>query len=301
MSRTKMMAMALIMVCAVATAAQERKERSQPSQTDGVSNSPAAQSMSSMPAMSSMPSHQMDMEGMEQAQAPRSDDESAAPAVRAMSSHHMDMGPHMKMTALRQPRPGDWERADAIAWTARLSLEKYRDYRAALEDGYRIFLPNVPQRVYHFTNYRYAIEAVLQLDPELPTSLLYEKTADGYRLVGAMYTAPANASEEELDERIPLSVAQWHQHVNFCVPPRNRRQELFQPHTLFGLEGSISTRQACEKAGGRFVPRMFGWMVHIYPFEQKPEDIWALETSNGRIRQNNTGNAVSHGGRGSAR
>lgn len=208
---------------------------------------------------------------------PQPDDETAAPVMHAMSSHHMDMGPHMRMTALREFRPGDRERADEIAWTARMTLAKYQDYKAALEDGFKIFLPRVPQKVYHFTNYLYGMEAALHFDPERPTSLLYEKTSDGYRLVGAMYTALAQAAEDELDQRIPLSVAQWHQHVNFCLPPANRKREIFQPHTRFGLAGSISTKDECEKAGGKFIPRMFGWMVHVYPFEKKPEDIWAVE------------------------
>jgi hypothetical protein len=25
------------------------------------------------------------------------------------------------------------------------------------------------------------------------------------------------------------------------------------------------------------MPQIFGWMVHVYPFEQKPEDIWSVE------------------------
>ncbi len=211
------------------------------------------------------------------AEQPKPDDASAAPAMEAMSSHHMDMGPHMKMTSLRKPKPGDRERADEIAWTTRMTIEKYRDYHEALADGFRIFLPKVPQKVYHFTNYEYGFEAVFRLNPEHPTSLLYEKSEDGYRLVGAMYTAPARISEDELDRRIPLSVAQWHLHVNFCLPPESRKREAFQPHSSFGLAGSISTKEACAKAGGRFVPRLFGWMVHVYPFEKNPEDIWAVE------------------------
>ena len=45
----------------------------------------------------------------------------------------------------------------------------------------------------------------------------------------------------------------------------------------FGLAGSISTKAECEAADGKFVPQIFGWMVHVYPFEQKPEDIWSVE------------------------
>jgi hypothetical protein len=52
---------------------------------------------------------------------------------------------------------------------------------------------------------------------------------------------------------------------------------MWGPNPQFGLQGSISTREACDAAGGKFVPQIFGWMVHVYPLEQKPEDIWSVE------------------------
>jgi hypothetical protein len=197
--------------------------------------------------------------------------------MHSMESRHMDMGPHMKMTDLRPLQPGDEERATEVVDAARKVAAQYEDYRVALQDGFQIFLPNVPQKMYHFTNYRYAFEALFYFNPEHPTSLLYEKHGDGYKLIGVMYTAPRNASEEELNERIPLSIAEWHAHVNLCLPPRSERREMLGAHPKFGLEGSISTRAACDGAGGRFLPQIFGWMVHVYPFEKKPQDIWSVE------------------------
>ena len=198
--------------------------------------------------------------------------------MHAMSNRHEDMGPHMKMTELRQLRPGDQQKADEVAAAARKALEPYRDYRQALADGYRIFLPNVPMKMYHFTNWYYGMEAAFHFNPDHPTSLLYEKTADGgYKLIGAMYTAPANTSMQELDSRVPLSIAEWHEHVNFCRAPKGQEREYFPPHPRFGLLGSITTRQECEAAGGVFKPQIFGWMVHVYPFEQKEADIWSVE------------------------
>ena len=72
---------------------------------------------------------------------------------------HMDMGPHMKMTALRPPKPGDAARAQQVADEARRASEKYTDYHTALAEGYKIFHPELPQKMYHFTNYGYAMEA----------------------------------------------------------------------------------------------------------------------------------------------
>jgi hypothetical protein len=231
------------------------------------------------------PLAQNDMQNMDMS-APQSGDShesmtSADPnAVHAMDSMqgHMDMGPHMKMTPMRLAVPGDKDRAQAVAVAARKVAERYQDYKKALADGYVIFLPNVPQRQYHFTNYRYAMEAVFDFNPDHPTSLLYEKQgADDYKIIGVMYTAPKHASLSELDSRVPLSIAQWHAHINLCLPPKGRNLQILRPNPKFGLAGSISSRDKCDAAGGRFVPQIFGWMVHVYPFEQKEQDIWSVE------------------------
>ncbi len=200
-----------------------------------------------------------------------------AGAMQSMEGHHMDMGPHMKMTALRPLKPGDREKANQVADAAHRAAEKYTDYKVALADGFKIFMPDRPQKMYHFTNYWYAFEARRKFNPDHPTSLLYEKQGEGYKLIGVMYTAAKDAPENELDSRIPLSVAQWHAHVNLCLPPADKKNEIDAPHPQFGLRGSIVTQADCDAAGGKFLPQIFGWMVHVYPFEQKPEDVWSVE------------------------
>src|SRR3979411_3067888 len=80
-------------------------------------------------------------------------------------------------------------------------------------------------------------------DPARPTSLLYKKTKTGYDLIGAMYTMPKRVTEEQLNSRVPLSVAQWHLHTKLCMPPKEQRGHadlvMFSPH------GSIADKQAC--------------------------------------------------------
>jgi len=203
-------------------------------------------------------------------------------ATEAMSHrhHHEDhahMGAHMRMTGLRKPQPGDAAKAQQVAGQAREALEHYRDYKVALDEGYKIFLPNVPQKMYHFTNWEYAIGEAFRFDPAKPTSLLYEKHGSDYKLIGAMYTAPVRFREEQLNERIPLSVAQWHQHVNLCRPPQGREFEMLGQAPKFGLNGSIATAKECEDSGGTFMPHVFGWMVHVYPWEKTPDEIWSVE------------------------
>jgi hypothetical protein len=257
--KTNLLASFIALLLTSSLWAQEQKPRS------------GAQDMSgmSMPGMKMPQSDSHDMPG--------ADDVDTAHAMHSMEGRHMDMGPHMKMTTLRLLKPGDEARASQVVEAARRVAEHYTDYKTALNDGFEIFLPNVPQKMYHFTNYRYAFEASFTFNPDHPTSLLYEKHGNNYKLIGVMYTAPKYFSEDMLNERIPLSIAQWHAHVNLCIPPQDQRKEMLGRHPQFGLNGSISTKDACQAAGGTFRPQIFGWMVHVYPFEKTPEDIWSAE------------------------
>jgi len=176
------------------------------------------------------------------------------------------------MTPMRPATPNDVARADQIATALRQSIEPYRDYRVALAEGYKIFMPNLPQAVYHFTSYWNGFLEGFTFDPARPTSLLYKKTKTGYDLIGAMYTMPKRVTEEQLNERVPLSVAQWHLHTKLCRPPKDERGHA--DITKFGLQGSIASKEACDEAGGTFYPVIFGWMVHVYPFENSREKIW---------------------------
>ena len=89
-----------------------------------------------------------------------------------------------------------------------------------------------------------------------------------------MYTAPRRWTQDQLNQRVPLSVARWHQHVNICLPARGTHP-LTTDWSKFGPNGSIATRAQCDAAGGRFFPVVFGWMVHVYPWESDRRQVWA--------------------------
>ena len=188
--------------------------------------------------------------------------------------HHGDTAAHAHDRAL-VPRMQKISSAPMKSSTnSDAGIEKYRDYHVALNEGYKIFMPNVPQQEYHFTNYANGFLEAFTFDPSRPTSLLYRKTATGYELVGAMYTMPKRATEEQLNERVPLSVATWHLHTNLCMPPKGNRRHA--DWMKFGLRGSITTQAACDAAGGTFYPVIFGWMVHVYPYEDSTAKIFAM-------------------------
>lgn len=175
---------------------------------------------------------------------------------------------HMCITPTRPVQPGDEDRAKAIVDQVRAAIEKYKDYKKAIADGYVQANPTVDQPQFHFTNDANAKLAGVVFDPTRPTSLLYYRTPQKrFILEGVMFTAGSNTPEFELNRRIPLSVVRWHKHTNFCGAPANRVSEYFGAHPKFGMFGSIHNRSACVAEGGTFLPEVFTWMIHVFPYE----------------------------------
>ena len=65
---------------------------------------------------------------------------------------------------------------------------------------------------------------------------------------------PARTPLEELDRRIPLSIAPWHQHTNICLPPR--------------AQGPADRAIRLAEFGPR-------GMVQVNLFAGTPEEVWA--------------------------
>jgi hypothetical protein len=184
---------------------------------------------------------------------------------------------HMYITPLRPKQPGDEEKAKALLAQVKASIERYKDYRKALADGYVIANPKVDQPQSHFNNPANIKEAESHFDPTKPSSLLYRKTPNQrYKLEGVMFTDRPDASEDELNERIPLSIVRWHEHTNFCAAPADKVQEYFGKSPKFGMFGSIRTADACKAAGGKFFPTMFTWMIHVFPYEDNLKDAFSM-------------------------
>ena len=178
---------------------------------------------------------------------------------------------HMQLSPTRRATRDDSIRAIEVARQLRGVLAKYADTTASVAAGYKMFMPNVKtQRVYHFTNYRNAFLEALRFDVARPTSLLYQRAPDGnLELIGAMYTAPKRMRAEKLDGRVPLSIARWHKHVNWCLPKRGQTERWLERRDglpVFGPESPIASRSECENVGGQFYPSLFGWMIHANVF-----------------------------------
>jgi hypothetical protein len=189
----------------------------------------------------------------------------------------MKMGNHMQMSLKGKPQPGDEQRAREIVAAARKVVARYIDVNTALRDGYKPFHPTgkMGEEV-HYTNYRYNRQEQRHANYGQPGSILYERTPQGMRAVGVMYTAPQDFTPEQLNTIAPMSIATWHRHVDFCGGPRNLPLgEQVGPHAKFGPQGSIHTEEACNKEGGLWIPVVFGWMTHVYPNAKPPNEVWA--------------------------
>ncbi|HLK65346.1 MAG TPA: hypothetical protein VKU19_18030 [Bryobacteraceae bacterium] len=189
----------------------------------------------------------------------------------------MKMGNHMQMSLRGKPLSGDEQRAQRIIAAARIAITHYSDVNTALRDGYKPFHPTgkMGEEV-HYTNYRYARLEQGHVNYERPGSILYRRTPEGMKAVGVMYSAPQDSTPEHLNAVVPLSIATWHRHVDFCGGPRSLPVEAqFGPDAQFGMQGSIHTEEACKEAHGLWIPVVFGWMTHVYPNAKSPNEVWA--------------------------
>ena len=180
------------------------------------------------------------------------------------------MAKHMAYSSPRALTTADSVRSAHVINELRQAIGKYQDVKVAEADGYKMFAPQIKnQPQYHFTRGWNAFRNQWGFDAARPTSLLYKKDAQGqFHLIGAMYTASRRTSEDELDERVPLSVARWHRHVNWCIPARNAKERWYETRNdrpIFGPLG-VATKEDCDAANGRFIPQAFGWMLHANAF-----------------------------------
>jgi hypothetical protein len=194
-------------------------------------------------------------------------------AGESISASGIGASAHLYTTVLRTDAAGDSQRAQEILDILRHSMAKYKDYRAAIADGYEPFMPKTDQHLYWFISGRNAYASAYEFNPGHPTCLLYKKSKGSYELEGAVFTAPKAATESQLNDRVPLSVARWFEHVNLCAAPKHAARQSADSKR-FGVDGSIATKDACGAAGGRWVPQVFGWMVAVFPFQSSADAIW---------------------------
>jgi Dienelactone hydrolase family len=187
---------------------------------------------------------------------------------------------HLRLMSGAAATAEDSARADVLVLAMRDGLGRYRDIAAAEADGFEDLVVADSGAVTHLVNWKWAVAEAFRFNPAKPAALVYRTKRDGDRvLLGAMYTAPDGASLETLDRRVPVRVARWHQHIDWCTPKRGddaRWTETARDGApVFGPASRIATQSSCDSVAGAFHPHVFGWMVHANVFaSDEPGVIW---------------------------
>jgi hypothetical protein len=178
---------------------------------------------------------------------------------------------HVEYTVLRPENDADKARAATLVTDLQHALAKYQDYHVAEAEGFEPFHLEFKDPVVEFLKHSSDLKAFSISDP---ISLAYKPTPEGgYKLIGATYAEQKNASDDQLNKDIPLSVARWRRDINLCLPARGTGTKTTD-RNKFDSIGSIATKQACDAVGGRFIPVLFGWTIEVHPWEQDPKRVW---------------------------
>jgi hypothetical protein len=79
-----------------------------------------------------------------------------------------------------------------------------------------------------------------------------------------MYDDAPDTPLDELDARVPLSIAHWHRHVKWCLPPRGQPQrwrETTDGHPVFGPKSPIAPQPAPPSAAASSRTSSGGWCM----------------------------------------
>jgi hypothetical protein len=182
---------------------------------------------------------------------------SSSASLAAQDMATMEPGHHhMSFTPRRDGSAADTAKALAVVHALRSAIAQYPTLATAESAGFRSRLPEAMQqrrRLLHVGRPGRRL-GTGGFDPAAPQALLYRRDASGeFVLAGAMFVAPEGATENELDARIPLSVARWHRHLDVCRGPKGEMKPRYRRAT---------TASACGGLGGRFRSES-RYMVHV--------------------------------------
>ena len=181
---------------------------------------------------------------------------------------------HTAYTTLRPENDADKARAATVVADIQRALAKYQDYRVAEADGFHPLTAGIKLPIENFTKdlTKCCKGGIAAFTFSEPDSLLYQRSGElGYKLIGATYLDYRSTSEDQLNERVPLSVARWRRHVDTCYPGRGADAKTLD----WSKFDSIATKQACDAVGGRFEAQLPGWTLQVHPWEQDPKLVWA--------------------------
>jgi hypothetical protein len=148
-----------------------------------------------------------------------------------------------------RPTKADKDGAAKLIADTEAGTAKYRNFAAALADGYTG--PASPTVTEHYSNIPYTVDGRV-LDPTRPEALMYTPTAKGMVLVGVMYLMNVPG---EFGPEPGGCLTRWHVHANLCFSSTT-----FQPVSEVQEPGDT-----CAAGSFRYIPppALHVWFVDV--------------------------------------
>jgi hypothetical protein len=131
-----------------------------------------------------------------------------------------EVGPMVAFLPQRPLQPGDRERAQGLLHTMRAVVAPYHDLRRVVATV--AVQPEIEMKRWEAApaGTLIAVDRPASHDDEhRPRTLLYRRTATGFRLAGVQFSARNRRTDAQLDDILPTSIARWHQVVRHCTNP----------------------------------------------------------------------------------
>lgn len=207
--------------------------------SDGGGMQPGMQEMDPAPSATPMPA----MPSMSKADG---GDQGCAAGAMPMGNSAEDFGMMMEAVPDRAPTAQEQQDAAQFAQQTAAGIAQYADPQAALAAGYKP-LGGSRQFMTHWVNVGFMRDGD-PLDPTRPASLMFENTASGPQLIGAMYIMPYGQCGPDFGGPI----TDWHEHTNLC----------YSSPTGGWLESEMTPQQPQCPAGSYNHDSQ--WMLHVW-------------------------------------
>ena len=156
--------------------------------------------------------------------------------------------------------PGDLAALVSQLDSVRESTERYRDFEAAIADGFFQTTDEVPNMGAHFINLGRSLDG--EFDPTEPEILLYVRDeSKRWELVGTSFILSTEQVGSDHPDAFAGPLDNWHIHYSVC--------------TGATVTSRSATREECRAQGGIWAPTL-GWMIHAWVWVDNPLGVFSM-------------------------
>ncbi len=173
------------------------------------------------------------------------------------------------------------EPAKVVA-AVKASIREIQDYKNAIADGYLRGNPEVKQTWLPLQQWSLRTRGRPALRPhrnQPRCSTLRPPTPGGFKPKGVMLPPSSNATESELNDRIPLSMAHWRISTSISVVRMPAKVKGVFRRSPEVRHVRVNDSQQGKRVRRRMEPGYFRtsstWMIHVFPYE---DDAWRISS-----------------------